>query len=206
MNGDADGPSSRRELPSDRARHGAPPDIGGPDLLSTLAQWTAEARVDEAARSRARERWMRQQAIEETHFIGVLADLAERGRPVLVHSTSGRRHRGLITALGVDFVALRTETSTEVLVHSGAVAAVRTQPREGAAMSGRMVDLDMTFRDAIEALAGERSRVLVATAAHDTFAGDLDSVGIDVVTLRIDGDERPMIYVPLDAILDLSVI
>ena len=56
-------------------------------------------------------------------------------------------------------------------------------------MSGRMVDLDMTISDAIEALAGDRSRVLVATAGDDTFAGDLDSVGIDVVTLRIDGDE-----------------
>ena len=79
--------------PPDGLGDGPPIDpFGGPDLTDTLARWVAEAKVDEAARARARERWLQQQAIEETTFPSVVADLADRERPVLVHTSSGRRH------------------------------------------------------------------------------------------------------------------
>ena len=57
--------------------------IGG-DLAARLERWAAEARVDEAARTRSRERWLRRQAEESGTLAGVLADLLEAGRAVVV--------------------------------------------------------------------------------------------------------------------------
>lgn len=177
-----------------------------PDLLASLSRWAAEARVDEAARARARERWLRQQAAEETSFAGVLADLAERDRPVLVHCSTGRRHRGSIRALGVDFVTLRTDQGGDVFLRLSAINAVRTQPRETQALSGRVLHLHLPLIEAIAEVAEERPRVLVVTASADHFAGELRSVGRDVLALRIDGDRQATVYVPLDGVLEFAAV
>jgi small nuclear ribonucleoprotein (snRNP)-like protein len=181
-------------------------DLGGPDVLATLARWSAEARVDHAARARARESWMRRQQIEETTFAGVLADLAERDRPVLLHTVSGRRVRGVLRAHGADFVALRTESAQVVLVRHHAIVAVRTQPHEPAALSGRSVSVTLSFFESLVALADDRPRVLIVTTGNETFAGDLHSVGVDVVTVRNDGQPATTFYVPLDAVLEVSFV
>lgn len=178
----------------------------GPDLLASLSRWAAEARVDEAARARARERWLRQQAAEETSFAGVLADLAERDRPVLVHCSTGRRHRGLLRAIGIDFITLRTDQGTDVFVRLRAISGVRTQPRETPAMSGRAMHLHLPLVEAIAEIAIERPRVLVVTDSADLFAGELAAVGQDVVSLRIDGDRNATVYIPLDAILEIGAV
>src|SRR3546814_9710109 len=81
--------------------------VPGPSFTSRLDRWVAEARVDQAAQGRARERWLRTIAEEEATFAGVLADLAERASGVALSTTAGRRHRGSIGGLGADFVALR---------------------------------------------------------------------------------------------------
>lgn len=202
-----------RDVPSDPMSMEPPPsgwddaDLGGgADLLASLTQWAAEARVDEAARARARERWLQQQAAEETSFSGVLADLAERDRPVLVHCSTGRRHRGTIRAIGVDFVALHTDQGNDVFLRLTAINAVRTQPRETQALSGRVLHLHLPLIEAIAELADERPRVLVITASADHFAGELRSVGRDVLALRIDGDRKATIYVPLDAVLEFAAV
>lgn len=179
--------------------------FGGRDLMDALARWAAEARVDEAAAARSRERWLRQQAAEETTFASVVADLSERDRPVLVHTTNSRRHRGRLTALGVDFLGIRTDAGADVLVSLAAVTAIRTQPREQRAHSGRFVELRLHLADAVAAMAAERPRVVIGTNADDTFNGDLTAVGQDVVTLRIDGDTRASVYVPLTAIVDIAL-
>lgn len=180
--------------------------IGGPDLTDSLLRWSAEARVDEAVRARSREQWLRRQAAEGTSFVGVLADLAERGRPVVVHSSTGRRHTAQIRAIGVDFVALSTATGVDVLIRLGAIVAVRSQPGEAPAMSGRTPQVQLHFLEAVAAVAEERARVLVGTATTDSFTGELRSVGSDVLTLRIDGDRDATAYVPLDAVLELAVV
>jgi hypothetical protein len=89
-----------------------------------IDRWVAEGRVDEAARRRARERWLRHQAEEDATVAGVLADVAERGAPVTVHARGGRRHRGEVRALGRDFVAIRSATA-DVVVALAAVTSVR---------------------------------------------------------------------------------
>ena len=178
---------------------------GGDDLTSALQRFAAEAQVGEAAASRARQRWLQQQAVEETTFAGVLTDLAERGRPVLAHTTAGRRHRGLIRAVGTDFVSISTDTGADVLVATHALTSVRSQPRDTAAHSGRAVSLAMTLADAVAALSEERPRVAIATTDEATLNGELRAVGQDVVTLRVDGDTRANVYVPLGAVTDISV-
>ena len=181
------------------------PRRGGDDLTDALHRFAAESQVDEAAAGRARQRWLEQQAAEETTFAGVLADLADRGRPVLVHTSAGRRHRGLLRARGADFVSISTDVGGDVLVALRAVTSVRSQPRDGAAHSGRAVALELTFAAAVAALADDRPRVAVATADETTVNGQLRAVGQDVMTLRVDGDTRANVYIPLGAVTDVSV-
>ena len=177
---------------------------GRDGLTEALHRFAAESQVGEAAASRSRQRWLEKQAVEETTFAGVLADLADRGRPVLVHTSAGRRHRGRITALGEDFVAVSTDGGSEVLVATRAVTSVRSQPRDIAAHSGRAVALDLTFAIAVAALAEERPRVAVATTTDSTLNGHLRAVGRDVLTLRVDGDTRANVYIPLDVVSDIA--
>jgi hypothetical protein len=168
-----------------------------------LARWLAEARVDEAAVARARERWLRQQAGEEATLVGVLLDLAERGSAVLVEVAGGRRHRATVTAVAEDFVALRTDQGTDALVAHGGVAAV--SPLDDVAPTGdRPRPLDMTLHEALVALAGERRRVLVVGRDGSTRAGELTSVGRDVVVLRADGGPRH-VYVPVGSIAEVAI-
>src|SRR5688500_9679971 len=91
-------------------------DLGGPDLLARLSTWAASVAADAAASSRARERWLRAAADEEATFGGVLLDLAERGAPVVVAGRAGRRHRGVVRAVGADFCLLRSADGGEVLL------------------------------------------------------------------------------------------
>ncbi|MGH9005512.1 MAG: hypothetical protein ACRDYV_20495, partial [Acidimicrobiia bacterium] len=58
----------------------------GGDLDARLQRWATEARVDEAARRRSREWWLRRQAEEGATLAGVLADLLEAGTAVTVHT------------------------------------------------------------------------------------------------------------------------
>ena len=109
-----------------------------------------------------------------------------------------------MVALGEDFVAVSTDVGTEVLVATAAVTGVRSQPRDVAAHSGRAVSLDLTFAIAVAALAEERPRVAVATTDDSTVNGELRAVGRDVLTLRVDGDTRANVYIPLAAITDIA--
>lgn len=177
----------------------------GSDLGAALSRWVTESQVSEAARSRSRERWLKQQAAESTTLTSVLADLAERGRAVLVQTSLGRRHRGQLSVLGVDFVGLRTDIETDLLIARRAVAAVRTQPRDAPAHSGRALQLELHFADAIAAVGEDRPQVSVATEPNEAFNGTLLSVGRDVVTLRVEGATLTNVYIPIDAIQELAL-
>ncbi len=179
--------------------------FGAADIAAALARFAGEALVDEAASSRSRRRWLQQQLAEDTTFAGVLADLAERDRPVLVHTTVAARHRGALSVLGADFVGLVVDTGATVLVRLAAIAAIRTQPREHHAHSGRTVSLQLRFVDALAGLSQERPRVRLGTMGGESFSGDLIAVSQDVITLRLDGDSRATIYARVDALTEVSV-
>jgi hypothetical protein len=105
---------------------------GAISFTAHLDRWVAEARVDEAALQRSRERWLREVAEQEATLGGVLIDLAERCAGVTI-AVDGRRHHGVIVAIGVDFVAVRATAGADVLLAISAVGVVRTAPAVDAA-------------------------------------------------------------------------
>jgi hypothetical protein len=180
------------------------------DLSARLERWAAEARVDDAARQRTRERWLLQQAEEGGRLAGVLCDLAEQGTAVAVRTRAGRQHRGRIRAVGDDFVAVDPGPpgqSTVVFVALGALSSVRVMPGSVAAPTGdRSVQTGLRLAEVLAGLAAERERVLiVALDGEDAVAGSLRSVGLDVAVVRLDGPDPATVYVPIPAITELTL-
>ncbi len=173
----------------------------GGDLVGDITRWLAEQRADAAVASRARERWLRQAADEEALVAGVLLDLAERAATVVVQGVAGRSHRGVVRAVGEDFVALRTGRHDSLLPFD-AMVSVRA---DGAPAGGgeRAHALDIAFAEAVAAVAGERPRVLLVSRDGSGLSGELRSVGRDVATLRLaDGTY----YVPLASVAELAIV
>lgn len=163
----------------------------------------ADLRVDEAVRSRARTAWLGRQAAEEATFVGLLADLAERGRQVVVDTAGGRRHRGWLVIVGGDFCALRTSSHVAVIRHV-AVAAVRPLPHDAGTSGDRVVSPTARLRAALSSWAGTGVRVRIEPRAGAAMVGELQAVGEDLVTLRL--DDRSQVYVPLISLDELSVL
>jgi hypothetical protein len=178
----------------------------GDRLTVLLERWAQASRVDEAARQRARERWLRQAAEEGGTLLGVLADLAERGVTVTVRTGGGRRHCGPVRAIGADFVALDTTVGGEVLVASAAISSVRAQPGAVSPAGDRTVRSRLGLTEVLAGLAAERERVMVVSLdGGDAVTGTVRALGRDVVTLRVDGPaQATMAYVPLAAIGEVT--
>ena len=177
-----------------------------PDLSASLAHFVADATVDEAARSRARERSLRQQASEDASFTGVLLDLAERGRPIVVSTSAGRRHRGVVRTVATDFCILRTDTGIDQLVPYRALGMIRPLPQEAETVGDRPATLDVDLTDALHHLSEDRPRLHVGLIGDpDPHVGELRSVGRDVLTLRMDGDPPPTAYLQVGLIAELAI-
>jgi hypothetical protein len=179
---------------------------GAGGLAARLERWAAEARVDEAARARSREWWLRRQAEEESTVTGVLADLREAGVTVTVHTRAGGRHSGAVRALGADFVALAAAaTGQDVVVALAALSSVRTRPGAPVVTGDRVVVATLHLVDVVAHLAAERERVRVVTVGGEAVTGVVRSVGGDVAVVRGVGDPPSVTYVPLAAIAELVV-
>ena len=194
----------------DEPRRAEPPGaglLGGPDLAARLERWVADARSADAAAARARERWLRLQADESATFAGVLIDLAERGTPVVIHGRAGRRHRGTIAAVAADFCALRTSGGRDVLLAYAGIGSVRPDSRGPGSIGDRVVHAQIGMAEMLSVLAADRPRVLIVTTADAAgVAGELRSVGRDVVTVRLDGEPRAAAYLAITAIAEVSLV
>jgi hypothetical protein len=169
-----------------------------------LAARVAELAVDEAARERSRAHWLARSAAAEGTVAGVLEDLAERGRPVLVHLHNGRLHRGTVAGVGADFTVVRTASGRDVLVALAALASVRTLPGEAPTSGDRFRPTTATLAEALAGLADERARVMVVGAdARQAVVGELRAVGRDVLTIRGDGGTA---YVVLASVAEISLV
>src|SRR5690348_12016872 len=174
-----------------------------------LTAWVARLAADDAARARARVQWLSRQAEEEGTFLGVLADLAERGRPVLLQLRNGRTHRGLVAGLGADFTLVHTAGRREALLRQDAIASARTLPGETVTIGHRALTeaglREVTFAEALGLLAGERAGVLmIGENPTETLSGELRRAGRDVVAVRLDG-EGGTAYVALASVVELSL-
>jgi hypothetical protein len=184
------------------------PDLfdGAGGLLGRLGNWAAEVRADEVVASRAREGFLRRTSAEEATFAGVLLDLAEQRGPVLLTLAGGRRHRGVVKAVGQDFVGVVTAQGVQVLAALRGVVSVRPEARHQRVTGDRPAELAVGLAEALAVAAEERPRVLVVAAGDpDGLAGELRSVGRDVVVLRLDGADRPTAYVPVANLVEVSL-
>lgn len=179
--------------------------LGGDRLLEGLERWVADGRVDESARARSRERWLRQAAEDDATLAGVLIDLAERWVSVSVATVGGRRHVGTVTAIGADFVALRLGTGAHCLLAMAALSVVRTAPAAGTAVGDRPVRTSLDLVGALAGLAAEHERAMLVTAGgNEAVTGELRSVGRDVVVVRTDGARRSTAYVAISSVAEVT--
>jgi hypothetical protein len=174
----------------------------GEGIGARLERWAADARVEMAARRRARERWLRQQAQEEANFAGVLLDLGEKGVEVALHTRAGRVHRGRVGVVGADFVGLLPPRGAlgapagggagEVLVALDGVSSVRLGAGDRPVTGDRVVASRLSLAEVITGLAAEREKIVLVLADRgETVAGTLQSVGQDVVVVRLDEGSSP---------------
>jgi hypothetical protein len=177
---------------------------GAGSFTARLDAWVAAARVEEAAQQRARERWLREVAEQEATLSGVLTELAERRAGVTLE-VSGRRHHGVVVALGLDFVALRPAVGPDVLVAAAAVGVVRTAPTVAPALGDHMVSTELGLAAVLAELAIDRERVRLVTTGGDVVVGLLRSVGHDVAVVRTDGDPHGAAYVALGRIAEVTI-
>ena len=193
-------------------RYASPMAGGGAGDDAELERWAAEAVARDAADARARERWLRQQAGEEADFAGVLADLAERQALVLLTTGAGRRHRGRLAGLGLDFVALEATSGRTVLVTLEALAAVglggSAPSLPGPAARPRPVAPDrLRLAEVLASAAGQRPSLQLRFLSGDLeVVGRLESVGTDVVTVRVGSAPPSTLYVRLGALSEVSYL
>jgi hypothetical protein len=171
-----------------------------------LDAWAAGARAQDAAAARARQRWLRQQAVEQADFMSLLVELRERAAPTTVTTSGGRTHRGRIALVGRDCVMLTTSRGRNVVVAASAVLAVRAD-------DDRSVTLTVDTRtpgtesmaELVRRAAVDRPHVTVhAVGAAEPFVGELQACGLDVVALLLAGDPPVPAYLRLASVSEMS--
>ncbi|WP_208029153.1 hypothetical protein [Rhabdothermincola sediminis] len=184
----------------------AEPDPLRPGPPDPFDRWLAEVSADRVIGERARTGWLARQAAEDATWRGALADLAERGRPVLVELRSGRRHRGTVAVIGHDFLVLRPADGSDVLVALDAIAVLWPSPGDGPVTGDREPPSLTTIGEALAGLAAGGQEVAVWTAgASVAVVGEIAAVGRDLVTLAVAG-ERGWAYLALASVAEVSLV
>jgi hypothetical protein len=181
--------------------------LDGGGLDARLDRFAADARVDEAVRARARERWLRRQAEEDGTVAGALTDLCEAEVPVSVRTFAGATHRGFVESVGVDHVVVADARGRGVVVVAlTALTSVRTAPGEAPVLGDRPPPGSAAHLvDVLARLADERSAVRVVTVGGEALGGVLRTVGRDVVVV-VGSDTPPSVsYVPVAALAEVVV-
>jgi len=178
-------------------------------LMDELRRWAGEASAVDAATSRSRQQWLRRQAAEEATLAGVALDLAEQSATVVLKTTAGRTHRGRLVGVARELAVLRTDgRALTIIVPWAAVASLRARRDRPSPEPGpRSLPLDLGLADVLGVVAGSRSRVLVGfSQAQEMVIGELQSVGTDVITLRVDADPPVTVYVRLASVTEVSLL
>jgi hypothetical protein len=176
---------------------------GGTGGFDAVDRFAAEARVQEAARARARRSSLGSQAEEEASLRGVLVDLGERAATVCLELAAGRTVVGVVEQVAEDHLQVRATDGRAVLVVLDVVQLVLPQGAGDAVTGAREVRSGSTLRHVLHDLAGGRAPVRVHLRSGATVDGELRSVGVDVLALEAAGDGRRRAHVPLGAVAEV---
>jgi hypothetical protein len=160
-----------------------------------------DARADDLAQARTRERWLRQQAATSATVLGTLLDLAERGAVVAISVLGGRRLDGRVLALGHDVVLL-AERDDRVIVALASVVTFRPAPGAGGhvATGDRPAAVDVGLAELLARVAADEPDVAVTLVTGDALNGRLLAVGADVVSIRVAAGDAGVAYCSTSAV------
>jgi hypothetical protein len=176
-----------------------------------LSRMISSVRADDARASRRRERTLRAAASAEATMAGVLLDLAEGRQQLTIRMTSGRHVRGSVELVALDAVALRTGAGLLTLLRLDAIVWVRRVPGQAGEPAiepagDRPAARPATFAALAAGLAAERPHVsLAVTGEPSLLTGELRSVGVDVLTVRLDGAPPVTAYISAPQVSELTV-
>jgi hypothetical protein len=165
---------------------------------SSLDRWLSDLRSDDARIARQRERWLDRQNTESATMLGVLVDLVESHATVVLETAGGRRLSGNLRAVGLDFCAL-VEHGRWNLVPLAAVTLAKATSARRSAAGDRSAPLDSSLAEALLEVLEDRARLGVNVASGTHLGGTIVSVGQDLITLRLDGDQGHA-HIPLASI------
>ncbi|MDQ3107753.1 MAG: hypothetical protein M3Q68_08120 [Actinomycetota bacterium] len=179
------------------------------EFAAALDRLVADAIGEEAARARAQERTLRSIAESEATFVGVALDLAEHDTTVVARVASGRTHRGRVLAVGRDWIVLRDDPKPPAFLAVAAISSLRPQPgwsESDDVAGGRAAPLSVSLGALLAQLSAERPRVQITAIGEEPVAGELRSVGLDVLTLRLDGDRRLAVHLRINAVSEVVLL
>jgi hypothetical protein len=188
------------------------PDDPG-DLEAAVSRWAADDQAREIARIRSSTRRLADAEAGERDLPGVLRHLEMQGAAVRVTSAPGRSHRGVLRAVGDDYLALATQRAWG-LVALRAVTAVRADvPGAGGWAPGPdWSDVPPArLAGALERLAGHDLPVRVHAPGDQVgTVGELTAVGVDHLQLACDPGPplraAGTVYVPLGSVAELWLL
>lgn len=205
MSGEDLGPGARDSAGS------VAPGAGDPDLDDAAARLLADATVEGRVTQRRRTRWLTRQAAESATFGGLLDDLVEMGRPVMVRTRSNPVQVGHLRVVGRDVVALASSDGLLHLVALSQVVAVeqiaQAQPwamTPGPPRPGTRPGL----RQLLAELADDEPDATITLDGGGTLRGRLAWVGEDLVAVshRGPGERGGWTYVRLSSLSIVSVM
>lgn len=164
---------------------------------------TDAAATDAAVQARAERRDRQERAAATATWIGTLRDLAERRGAVALTTPSGRALRGALVGVSNDHLVLAQTSGEQVHLRLAAVRAVRPEPGQPdrPATGDRPAPVDATVEDVLDGLVEDgRPAVLLVRDLADPVRGEVCGVGEDVVTVRLAGPERQLVYLPATAV------
>ncbi len=179
-----------------------------PDPYAAILRGIADARVDDAAATRARTHWLTQQATEAATLVGAFVDLSEQRTPLRVRLRDRTEIAGIVAAVGADVVVLIT-ASGRALLALAHVTTVGTEGGHASAPQGRHVGPHTGSRTMIELLrdlAANRAHVRIRTIDGGNHAGELRAAGVDVLTIGVGSRSAHNLLVHLMAVTSVSIM
>jgi hypothetical protein len=168
-------------------------------LLDELRRWAADEETARVAQSRSRARWLRQQAADSATLAGVLLDLAER-RAVVIVEAAARTHTGRLVTVSTGLCVLEEIDDPAHHLALIALPAITMLVPPVQALGDRVPDLRLDLAAALAGLASDRPTVSLELEGGKRATGVLESVGVDIVTLRIDGPAGVVVHLAINAI------